>query len=134
MKIGFLLCSPDINGGTNVILEHGAGLQERGHEVRIITGQSVAPKEYAWHPRGARLSWTTSAAARAERYDCLIATWWESPYLLHHFDAGQYVYFIQSIESRFFKEDDPTDLDLRDHYSGLVLTSRIGRPWSLTFV
>ena len=118
MKIGFLLCSPDISGGTNVILEHGAGLQERGHEVSIITDRTVTPGEYAWHPRGAQLSWTSSRAARTRRYDCLVATWWESPYLLHLFDARQYVYFVQSIESRFFTQDEPANLDLRDHSIG----------------
>ena len=118
MKIGFLLCSPEINGGTNVILEHGAGLQAYDHEVSIITERVVDPKEYAWHPRGDQVEWCTFAEAQEERFGCLIATWWESPYLLHHFDAKQYVYFVQSIESRFFEEDDPTNMDLRDHSVG----------------
>ena len=120
MKIGFLLCSPEINGGTNVILEHGAGLQAYDHEVSIITERVVDPMEYAWHPKGDQLEWCTFAEAQEEQFDCLFATWWESPYLLHRFDAKQYIYFVQSIESRFFEEDDPTNMDLRDHSVGAM--------------
>jgi len=78
MKIGFLLCSPDISGGTNVILEHGSGLQGRGHEVCIITQQKTAPDAYSWHPKGDQLEWLTFEAAQAQRFDCLIATWWKN--------------------------------------------------------
>jgi len=118
MKIGFLLCSPEINGGTNVILEHGAGLKACDHQVSIITQQVIAPEEYAWHPKGHQLRWCTFAEAMEEQFDCLIATWWESPYLLHRFNAKQYAYFVQSIESRFFEEDEPANMDLRDHSVG----------------
>lgn len=118
MKLGFLLCSPEISGGTNVILEHGSGLQDLGHDIRIITENLVAPERYSWHPKAGQLHWLTFEAARQMSFDCLVATWWQSPYLLHLFEAKQYVYFIQSIESRFFKPDDPTNMDLRDHSIG----------------
>ncbi len=59
MKIVFLLCSPDINGGTNVILEHAGGLQKLGHEVTIATQEDVAPARYAWHRAGTLVSWRT---------------------------------------------------------------------------
>ena len=118
MKIGFLLCSPDISGGTNVILEHGSGLQGLGHEVCIITQQKTAADAYAWHPTGDQLDWVTFEEAQSEVFDCLIATWWESPYLLNLFDSSHYVYFVQSIESRFFQDEDPQNLDLRNHKTG----------------
>ena len=118
MKIGFLLGSPDIGGGTNVILEHAAGLLHLGNEVSIVTQTPVEPHRYAWHTKASLLTWQAIEEAQRERFDCLIATWWESPYLLEYLEASHYVYFVQSIESRFFAPDDPKNLDLRDHSLG----------------
>ena len=118
MKIGFLLCSPDINGGTNVIFEHAGGLQQLGNSVSIITEKPISPKRYSWHKSAPLLTWLDFDQAAAESFDIVIATWWESPYLLHKFKASHYVYFVQSIESRFFEPDDPMNLDLRDHSLG----------------
>lgn len=118
MKIGFLLGSPDISGGTNVIFEHAAGLKLLGNEVSIVTQAPVEPGRYAWHAKASLLLWQTIEEAKRERFDCLIATWWESPYFLEHLEASHYVYFVQSIESRFFAPDDPKNLNLRDHSLG----------------
>jgi glycosyltransferase involved in cell wall biosynthesis len=118
MIIGFLLCSPDISGGTNVILEHAGGLKLLGHDIVVITAQKVDPERYGWNPQGDQLTWITFESARRMRFDCLVATWWESPYFLHQFESRHYVYFVQSIESRFFQAEDPENLDLRDHSTG----------------
>ncbi len=120
MKIVFLLCSPDINGGTNVILEHAGGLQRQGHEVTIATAEKVAPSRYAWHWQGASVHWRTIDELQDEAHDVAIATWWESPYLLHKIVANHYVYFVQSIESKFFPEENPANLDTRDHSTGVT--------------
>lgn len=120
MKIVFLLCSPDINGGTNVILEHAGGLQRLGHEVTIATQAEVAPSRYAWHREGASVSWRTLDELHDQSFDCAIATWWESPFLLGRVAATHCVYFVQSIESKFFPPEDPTNLDTRDHSLGVT--------------
>ena len=118
MKIAFLLCSPDINGGTYVIFEYAARLAALGHSVALLTQDPVAPVRYAWHPEASSLSWITLAEAEQAAFDCVIATWWESPFLLHTLQASHYVYFVQSIESRFFPAENPLDHDLRDHSVG----------------
>jgi|GEM_PF-53595 len=118
MKIVFLLCSPDINGGTNVILEHAGGLQRLGHEVTIATLEKVAPSRHSWHREGGSVSWKTLHELQGQSYDCAIATWWESPYLLSRIAATHAVYFVQSIESKFFPVEDPANLDTRDHSLG----------------
>ena len=120
MKIVFLLCSPDINGGTNVILEHAGGLQRLGHKVTIATQEEVAPSRYAWHREGASCRWLTLYELQGQSFDCAIATWWESPYLLSKVVATHFVYFVQSIESKFFPAEDPTNLDTRDHLLGMT--------------
>lgn len=118
MKIVFLLCSPDISGGTHVILQHGGGLRRLGHEVTIATAERVDPVRYSWHREGAGLRWRTLAEIDGEDFDIAIATWWESPYLLAQMRATHVAYFVQSIESKFFAPDDPRNLDTRDHSIG----------------
>jgi glycosyltransferase involved in cell wall biosynthesis len=118
MKIAFLLCSPDINGGTYVIFEHSVRLAALGHIVYLITQNAVAPERYAWHPEASSLQWITLTQAEQVSFDCIIATWWESPFLLHALHASHYVYFVQSIESRFFPAENPLNHDLRDHSVG----------------
>ncbi len=44
MKIGFLLGWPQISGGSYVIYEHAARLNESGHDVAVITKEHVVPQ------------------------------------------------------------------------------------------
>lgn len=114
MRIAFLLGSPDINGGTYVIYEHGTRFLDFGHDVTVVTQQFVTPDRYAWHERAQELTWLTLDKGEKESFDIVIATWWQSPFLLHNLEAEHYVYFVQSIESRFFEEEDPQHHDNRD--------------------
>ena len=121
MKIGFLLGWPEINGGTYVIYEHASRLQQFGHTVFIITRDTVDPARYAWHPDAHTLQWITLEEGKKIAFDLVLATWWESPFLLHHLDASHYVYFVQSIESRFWPSENPADHDARLHSLGSQL-------------
>lgn len=114
MHIGFLLGSSDISGGTNVIFEHGSRLQEMGHRVSLITLVPVDKKQLFWHRAAARLEWLSIEEAKSLRFDVLLATWWQSVFLLEQLEATSYIYFVQSIESRFFPKQDETVLDNRD--------------------
>ncbi len=78
--IGFLLGSPDINGGTYVIFEHASRMSHRGHRVSIITEDSIDPARYAWHPSAGALEWITFPIAQERQFDFIIATWWQSPF------------------------------------------------------
>ena len=121
MKIGFLLGWPQISGGSYVIYEHASRLRESGHEVIIITKEYVEPEMYSWHPSADMLDWLPLADAEKEQFDLVIATWWESPFLLHQLVADYYVYFVQSIESRFWLEPDLTNHDTRENELGKLL-------------
>ncbi|CAK8721474.1 MAG: Glycosyltransferase involved in cell wall bisynthesis [Candidatus Electronema aureum] len=112
MNIGFLLGSPGISGGSYVIYEHASRLKRKGHRVAIITRQNVKPEEHAWHSSASELDWLTVKQARAEHFDIVLATWWETFFLLRQLKAVHYVYFVQSIESRFF--DLPNPLNFRN--------------------
>ncbi len=115
MKIGFLLGSAEISGGTYVIYEHATRLQRLGHDLKLITQNPVTPEQYAWHSSAAELQWLTLEQAGNEHFDIAIATWWQSPFLLKDLDATHYVYFVQSIETRFFGVADPVDFAALDN-------------------
>ncbi len=114
LKIGILLGSPQISGGTYVIFEHGSRIKRRGHRVVIITKHDVVTEDYDWHPAVQELEWMTVEQAGTEQFDIIIATWWQSPFLLQKFKSSHYVYFVQSIETRFFQPPDPRDYASQD--------------------
>jgi len=115
MKIAFLLGNPEISGGTYVIYEHATRLQRLGHDVIVITQNPVIPEQYAWHSSAGELQWLILDQAGSEHFDIVIATWWQSPFLLKDLDSTHYVYFVQSIETRFFGLADPLDYAAQDH-------------------
>jgi len=115
MKIGFLLGNPEISGGTYVIYEHATRLKRFGHDVVVITQSPVTASQYAWHSSAAELQWLSLEQAGAEHFDVVIATWWQSPFLLKDLDATHYVYFVQSIETRFFGPIEPDDYGAQDN-------------------
>jgi glycosyltransferase involved in cell wall biosynthesis len=114
MKIAFLLGSPDISGGTYVIFEHATRLNRLGHGVTIVTENPVDANRYSWHPSAGELTWNTIPDLEESSFDLAIATWWKSVYLLHRIKSRKYLYFIQSIESRFFPARDCRVLSRRD--------------------
>lgn len=114
MKIAILLGSPEISGGTYVIFEHATRLNRKGDIVSIVTEHAVIPERYSWHPSARELTWRTFADLEGESFDLTIATWWQSVFLLQRIKSRKYLYFIQSIESRFFPAQDSDDFALRD--------------------
>jgi glycosyltransferase involved in cell wall biosynthesis len=106
MNWAILLGSPDISGGTYVIFEHATRALERGIHVTIVTEQPVEPHRHAWHPQAKSLTFKTYEEVKEQRFDVAIATWWPTTYELHRIQAQRYLYFVQSIESRFYPDDE----------------------------
>ncbi len=105
MKICFLIGSADVSGGTYVINQHAAWLQKKGHEVTIAPQFPITEKTLDWHPAAQTIRHIPLNEATAERFDLVIATWWKTALELARFEATQYAYFVQSIESRFYDGD-----------------------------
>jgi glycosyltransferase involved in cell wall biosynthesis len=104
MKIGFLVGDIfNISGGSNVIIEHAAGLKARGHEVMLISAGEPPPR-VAWHPALIDLDVRSVDGAAAESFDFVFATWWVTYFDLHRLKSRVYGYFNQSLESRFHPE------------------------------
>ncbi len=113
-QIAFLLGSAAISGGTNVIFEHGSGLQKCGHEVTILTLENVDSSSYSWHPDAGELRWSRIDDVQDVEFDFVIATWWQSVELLERLRSRYYVYFVQSVESRFFPPKNSQTFEGRD--------------------
>lgn len=105
-SIAFLLWSPDISGGTNVIFEHATRMRQQGHDITIICDDKPDSKRLAWFPGAEKLNWLNYNEAATSEFDIAIATWWRTVFSLHTIKAKKYAYFVQSIESRFYPEQD----------------------------
>ncbi|TKF80536.1 glycosyltransferase family 4 protein [Vibrio kanaloae] len=106
MKICFLVWSPGISGGSNVILEHATRLNMYGNEVTIVTESPVTEEDIAWFDGANSLSWKTYDEVLNEHFDLAFATWWRTVFYLKRITASRYAYFVQSIESKFYPEED----------------------------
>lgn len=106
MKCIFTLGSPAIGGGTNVIFEHATKMVDKGEDVYIVTEKKIHPDEYAWHTSAHKLKWVTYDEIKDEEFDMAIATWWRTVYETYRINAKHYVYFVQSIESKFYPDNE----------------------------
>jgi hypothetical protein len=113
--IAFLLGSPDISGGTNVIMEHALGLTRLGHKVSIVTDRPFDPARLAWKPEAMKLPLFAHADVKQHEFDLAFSTWWRTCYDLPFVRARKYAYFVQSIESRFFPATDPDSKALAEY-------------------
>ncbi len=106
MKCIFTLGSPAIGGGTTVIFEHATRMLLENVDVYIVTDHKIDPQEYAWHSSAHKLKWVTYDEIADEEFDMAIVTWWRTVYEAYKIKAKHYVYFVQSIESRFYPEEE----------------------------
>jgi len=104
MKIAFLLGSPDISGGTYVIFEHAIRSKKYGYDVSIITNEVINQNRLDWHPESKILDWLTYDELETKEFDVVISTWWQTIFSMHKVNAKSYIYFVQSIESKFYPE------------------------------
>lgn len=120
-KILFLLGSANMSGGTYVILQHALYLQSIGYQVTIglvfmsqeeFIGLKNSNK--CWHDAIKNLEFISIHEASQLHYDVAIFTWWATLFYLEKIHANSFVYFVQSIESRFYPEEDYFMRDLAD--------------------
>lgn len=106
MKCIFTLGSPAIGGGTIVIFEHAIRMKAAGEDVYIVTDRKISKEEYSWHPLAHTLKWVTYDEVKNVEFDMAIATWWRTVYELYRIKSKKYIYFVQSIESKFYSDDE----------------------------
>lgn len=106
MKWGIFLGSAAVGGGTYVIFQHAVYAHEHGEEVTILTERPVNREELFWHEDAGKLVWKTIGEAAEDIYDVVICTWWRLVYEAYRIKAKRYLYFVQSVESRFYTESE----------------------------
>jgi len=106
LKIG-ILASPSLSGGNNVIFEHISHIHKRGNlDMIIIFENEVKDEELFWFEGIQEVKRITLKEAEKFHFDALITTFWKTCYLLQKLNADSYLYFNQSVESKFYPEDD----------------------------
>ena len=129
LRIAFLIGSTDISGGTYVILQHILEAEDRGDEVTVVPFFPPTAESVRWHPAFERLRLAKIDELAGERFDLALATWWRTVYELDRVDATHYAYFVQSVESRFYEEDDPRAARFADASYDLPLPVITETPW-----
>lgn len=104
MRVCILVGSIAISGGTYVIVQHANYLVSKGYEVTLAIQEPFNDLTKAWHDGLKNLRCVPFDMAKTETFDLVIATWWKTALELAEFNAKQYAYFVQSIESRFYPE------------------------------
>jgi len=107
MKIGFVVAGTFLSGGSYVIMQHAVRISRRSnHQVFMIMKEKMMHEDLYWFPDARELTWLQYEEAKNIKYDCLIATWWMTCYELDNFESKAYLYFSQSVESKFFSNND----------------------------
>jgi len=103
MKIAFLVSGINISGGMNVIFEHAVRVNRRRiMQVYMITTEAIDLNGLFWHPEAKELKWLTYEEAKDIELDAVIATFWATCYEANRLQSKHYIYFNQSVESKFY--------------------------------
>jgi hypothetical protein len=103
-SVVFLVGSTAISGGTFVILQHALALKALGWNVTLAC-QMIDHGSDPWHPALDELDLVRIEDVGDLSFDVAVATWWRTVLEMHRVNARQYVYFVQSVESRFYGDD-----------------------------
>lgn len=105
MKWAFLVPGVAISGGINVIYEHIAYAVEQGVEVTMLCNRKLSNQEASWHRAADSARYMLYEECTDEMFDVAVATEWSTVYDVFKVNAKKYVYFVQAIESQFFKDE-----------------------------
>jgi glycosyltransferase involved in cell wall biosynthesis len=96
----------NIGGGNIVIFEHALRITRRGNAtVYIILEEKFEEEDFNWFPYSHEIKKITFVNAIKMKFDSLIASFWPTCYKLYKIEAKNYFYFNQSIESKFYPEE-----------------------------
>jgi len=129
LKIAFFIGSVDISGGTYVIYQHALHAKRAGHDVTMVVLYPYDDSQMQWHPACKELRFVPLHESSDLRFDLAIATWWRTAAELHAIAAARYAYFIQSIESRFYPDNQAPLKGLVDRSYDIGLPSITEASW-----
>jgi O-antigen biosynthesis protein len=104
-RIAVVLFSTGISGGNNIIFNYcGQADPERAQITLVYVRADDLHDIPPWHPLFDRpgIRWRHIDEVAAEQFDIAVFTYFETVYVADRLNAKRCVYFVQSIESRFF--------------------------------
>lgn len=118
MRACFILPSNTISGGIFTVFKHAVALSRKGHEVTIafMLEERVYRRDIFDALEGVKLK-SFRDAASCGRYDLVVATWWETVFLLPQIEAEHVLYFVQGFEDQFYLPSSPAADLVRSTFS-----------------
>jgi hypothetical protein len=117
LKIAFLVNDLPLSGGINAILKHASGLSRiHHHDVTIVVSGRGGWHEWRY-PELKDVEVRPLSSALDVEFDVAVATWWETIFNVGLLNARATVWFIQSLEDRFYTAGDPMQLLAQSAYS-----------------
>jgi O-antigen biosynthesis protein len=107
VKVAFLVNDLQLSGGVGVVLQHARQLSmSEGWDVTLVLVREQEDPNWHGYEHLPHLHVLPREAALSEHYDIAVATWWETTFTLFELTAERYVYFVQSLEDRFYRHDE----------------------------
>ncbi|SKB94979.1 Glycosyl transferases group 1 [Lachnospiraceae bacterium] len=104
-KWAILLYGLGISGGANVIFQHAMYAVSQGIEVTIVSMNGQTHVDASWHEAAGCFDYKKFEDIVTLYFDVAIATEWRSAFDIYKVHADKYIYFVQSIESKFFQRN-----------------------------
>jgi glycosyltransferase involved in cell wall biosynthesis len=100
IKILIAVGSLSVSGGTNMILEYAYALKKAGANVYIGFMRGNA-SDAGWHHLSKEFEIKNLATFNKQKFELGIMTWWKTVEPMFLINCDKYLYFVQSLESRF---------------------------------
>jgi glycosyltransferase involved in cell wall biosynthesis len=109
LNVAFLVNDLQLSGGVGVVVEHARQLAR--HDITATLVLAREQEDPDWRFRGlGEVEVLSLPEARSRRFDVALSTWWETTSALFDLDAAHHGAFIQSLEDRFYRRDEPQRL------------------------
>lgn len=103
-KVG-IICYKAISGGIIVLLEYALRMSIRDNfDTYLILKDSFTEEDFKWFKNADKIKKLSYSEAKNFDFDAVMASFWLTCYDLHLFQAKSYLYFNQSVESKFFDQ------------------------------
>lgn len=113
-KVG-IICYKNISGGIIVLLEYALRMTVRANlDVFLIIKDSFREEDFNWFTGADKINKITYDTAENISFDAVIASLWSTCYDLNLFQSKSYIYFNQSVESRFYENDKRNKINYAD--------------------
>jgi hypothetical protein len=107
VSVAFLVAELGRSGGMAVVRRYARHLREaEGARCALVV---CGPKPGALPDSDDGIPVRSLASAREETVDVAVATWWTTAESLYELDAARRVVFVQNLEHRFYREQEPVD-------------------------